>query len=374
MLDELRRLLEHLETTLDADRQDQIEQRHMRALRWEPIDRPPVVLQYPVPESGPFQPFPHRQALADPEKMLYNELIGGFDTRTCYHHLVGDDLPFTIRANYGTVIIASMYGAKIEVLDDNPPWARPYESTEALRAVFEIDPEDFTRGWCPKLFDTYHFYHEALKDYPNVQRCVKIVLPDLQGPFDNAEMLRGSAIYTDLIEAPDLVRRLLARMARTQVALARRLQPLLRESLPGFSHQHAATIPGHILIRNDTPINISPAMYREHVAPHDEAVLSAMGTGGVHFCGKGEHLVPEILKLPSLTALDLGQPEMNDLDRIYAQLADRRIPMVRARVPEEELLSGRAKQRFPTGVTFMHAVPSLDHARRFMEAYTSQVA
>ena len=372
MIDALKRLLDHLEATLDPRQQAEVLARHTRVLRWEPTDRAPVMLQYPMPADGDFQPFPHSEALADPEKMLHNELIGGFETRTCYHHLVGDDLPFTVRGNYGTVVIASMYGATVEILENNPPWARPYASVDALEAVFDIDPQDFSRGWCPKVFDTYRSYADTLAGYPNVRQCVKVVLPDLQGPFDNAEMLRGSSLYTDLIEAPELVSRLLARMAETQVALARQLQPLLHEPLAGFSHQHASTLPGHVLIRNDTPINISPAMYRDHVAAHDETVLKGLDGGAIHFCGKGDHLIPEILAIPSLTAIDMGQPEMNDLDTVYRQLSERRIPIVRARVPEEQLLSGQAHERFPTGVTFMHAVTSIEHAQRFMDAYRAR--
>src|SRR3990172_6812887 len=118
-------------------------------------------------------------------------------------------------------------------------------------------------------------------------------------------------------------------MVEAQVGMAVHLRSLIREGYEGFSHQHATVLPGHILIRNDTPINISPDMYREHVAAHDEAVLSRLGGGGIHFCGKGEHLVPEILKLPSVTALDLGQPQKNDLDKAYSLAAARKVPIVR---------------------------------------------
>ena len=353
MIDELKQLLEHLETTLDVDQQAEVIDLHIRTLNWEPIARPPIVMQYPVPADAPFQPFPHRQALADPEKMLFNELIGGFDTRSCYQHLVGDDVPFTIRANYGTVVIASMFGVKIDTHEDNPPWAHPYGSLDALEAVFDMDPVDFSRGWCPKVFDTYRYYAETLAGYPNVRQCVKRVLPDLQGPFDNAEMLRGSAIYIDLIENPELVHRLLEMMVKTQVALASALRDLLNDGPAGYSHQHATTIPGNILIRNDTPINISPAMYRDHVAPYDGQLLSRLNSGAIHYCGKGDHLVPEIVKVDSVTAIDMGQPEMNDLDTVYTQLTECKVPLVRARVPESQLLSGEAFERFPTGVTFM---------------------
>lgn len=366
MMDDLKRLLDHLEGSLDAARQQAIHDLHIRALRWEPIERLPIIMQYPLPAGLEFQPFPHRQAFNDPEKMLFNELVHTFDTSICHHDLVGDDLPYTIRANCGTIVIASLFGGKWEQHNDDPPWARPYESLDALQAVFDIDPLDFSRGICPKVLDIYRFYNQALADRPNTRRCVHVVLPDLQGPFDNAELLRGSEIYIDLYESPDVVQRLLAHMVEAQVGLATHLRGVIREGCDGFSHQHATLLPGHVLIRNDTPINISPEMYREHVAAHDEAVLKHLGGGGIHFCGKGEHLVPEILKLPSLTALDLGQPQKNDLDRIYALAATRKIPIVRVRLPEQDIVSGAAAQRFPTGVSLVHSAESVDKARQIV--------
>jgi len=369
MIDELKKLLDHLEVSLDAGEQSAIHDRHARALSFEPIERLPIIFQYPVPGDAAFKPFPYRQAFDDPGKMLFNELVSAFETSICYHGLVGDDLTFTIRANCGTVIIASMFGARTELHEDNPPWARPYDSVDALQAVFDIDPLDFTRGLCPKIVDIYRYYAQVLERYPNLRSCVKVVLPDLQGPFDNAELLRGSAIYTDLYEAPDLVQRLLETMVKAQAGFARRLQGLIHDDIPGTCHQHATALPGNILIRNDTPINISPAMYREHVAPHDEAVLNQMGGGGIHFCGKGDHLIPAILDVPSLTAIDLGQPEMNDLDAMYARAAERKVPIVRLRVPEDSLRSGAVLKRFPTGASLMHAAQSLDHARDLMSAY-----
>jgi len=368
LIDELKRLLDHLERTLDPAEQQAVHERHARALRFEPVDRLPIVMQYPAPADGEYRPFPHHEAFHNPEKMLFNELVHAFDTSICYHADVGDDLPFTIRANCGTIIIASLFGARWEQHGDDPPWARPYESLDALEAVFDVDPLDFTRGICPKIIDFYRFYSHAMADYPNLRRCVSIVLPDLQGPFDNAELLRGSEIYLDLYERPERVRKLMERTARAQVGFARHLKDLVSERFDEYTHQHATVMPGQILIRNDTPVNISAEMYREHVAPHDESVLSQMGGGGIHFCGKGEHLIPEILRLPSLTVIDLGQPEKNDLDKIYRQTSARRIPIIRLRVPEEELLSGAAARRFPTGTSLCHANRSLKDARRLMNA------
>ncbi|MBN1342172.1 MAG: hypothetical protein JXQ73_05810 [Phycisphaerae bacterium] len=369
MNDQLVRLLNHLEETLDPDRQAFVHDLHVRALTFEPVDRLPLILQYPLPNDCPFKPFTHREAVDDPVKMLHNELVHAFDTSILCHQQVGDDLPYTVRANFGTVIIASIFGARIEMADDNPPWVLPFPNAEAVQKACDCDALDISRGLCPKIVDFYEFFRQTLAGYPNVKQCVRLVLPDLQGPFDTVELLRGSEIFVDLYERPDWVHELLSKAAQAQVGLARRLGRLLTDDGEGVSHQHATTILGKILVRCDSAINVSEGMYHDHIAPHDEFVLRGMGGGGIHFCGKGEHLVPVMLNLSSLRCIDLGQPELNDLDALYAQAAERRIPLVRVRVSQDDLVSGRVKQRFPTGVSLLHAVDSLEDAKRVFDAY-----
>ena len=347
---------------------------YRRALLWEPVERLPLIMAYPVPEDAPFKPYAHREVFDDPGKMLYNELVHAFGSSIAYRAQVGDDLPFTVRANFGTVIIASMFGAKIEQVDDNPPWVRHYESLDDFRRVFDVDPLDFTQGWCPRVIERHEFYRDELKSYPTLCKTLRLVLPDLQGPLDNADLLRGSEIYADLYLRPELIHDVQAILAKAQVGFARHLQPLITDGPAGFSHQHATTFVGKILIRDDSSIMVSPEMYREHVAPHDEFVLREMGGGGVHVCGNADHLAAEYVRLPSVRGIDLGQPEMNDLDSLYAHARERRIPLIRMSVPEDELVSGRVLARFPTGVTLRHEAASLQDAARIMSAYKRKAA
>jgi hypothetical protein len=110
-------------------------------------------------------------------------------------------------------------------------------------------------------------------------------------------------------------------------------------------------------------------MYRRHVAPYDEMVLGGLGGGGIHGCGKCEHIVDEFFALPSIRCLDLGQPELNDLDAIYAKTRPRKIALDRVSVAREELVTGRVVQRFPTGVSLVYEAESLADARAVMTAY-----
>lgn len=369
----LTQLLEHLTGTLTPQRENEIESLHQRALAWEPVPRLPLILSYPAPQ-GQWAPYPHAEAIVDPEKMLFNELVSAWGTSICHRAEVGDDLPCTIRANFGTVLTASLFGARIEQVDDNPPWARNFETRAEFVAALGRDPLDFSQGWCPRVIERYQFYRAALAPYPALARIIKLALPDLQGPMDTVELLRGSDLYLDLIQDPALVTDALAKAAAAQIGFARHLARYVSEVSPGWAHQHGFLIRGAILIRIDSAIMLSPRMYREQIAPYDEQVLRELGGGGLHSCGNIRLNGPEYLNVPSTQCLDLGQPDLNDLDHLYALARQRRIPLLRLMVSEEELTSGSVLRRFPTGVSLLHPAKSLANARRIMAAYLNSAA
>ena len=374
MNDQLKRLLDHLTATLDARRQAEIELLHRKALCWEPVPRLPLVLAYPMPVDAPFQPYPHSQVFDDPEKMLFNELVHGFGTSIACRDKINDDLPLTIRADFGTVVMASLFGGHTEQVGENPPWVRHFHTMEEFLAAVDRDPLDYSQGWCPRVIERYQYYRQTLDGYPELARLMRLVLPDLQGPLDTAELLRGSEIYVDIYNSPELIARALDTIARAQIGFAKHLSAYTNDSVDGFSHQHATVVRGQILIRDDSAILISPAMYRRHVAPYDEMVLDALGGGGIHACGKTQHNVDEFFSLPSIRCLDLGQPQLNDIDAIYAKARQRKIPVVRVRVTREELVTGRVVERFPTGVSLVHDAESLADAQAVMAAYCRATA
>ena len=94
-------LLNVLDGQLDSEKQIKAEECHQKALNWEQLEKLPLVLAFPYPEQARFRPFPHREVFDDPEKMLFNELVHAFDTSILLHSEINDDLPYTIRANFG---------------------------------------------------------------------------------------------------------------------------------------------------------------------------------------------------------------------------------------------------------------------------------
>jgi hypothetical protein len=325
-----------------------------------------------IPEPGElrFKPYRHAEVFESPEKMLFNELTCAFGASIASRDILGDDLPCTVRANFGTVVIASMFGGRVEQIDDNPPWVRHNgDAAAALAGVLDRDPNDFSQGWGPRVVETCEFYRSVLAEYPELKRMIRVVLPDLQGPFDNLEIIVGSELFAELAGNEGLVNKALEAMAAAQIGFARHLAPYLSDGPEGFSHQHAVMIKGRILLRVDSAILMSPQMYRDIVAPHDQRILQAFGGGGLHSCGDiGKH-APAFLELPSVQCLDLGQSEMNDIGSIYAQLKTRKIPLARLKVSRDDLASGRIAERFPTGVSLVYEAGSVRDASETMEAY-----
>lgn len=362
-------LLKHLEGTLNPEKQEATEEHYKRILNWEPVSRLPLIVSYPYPKTNHFQPYPHREIFDNPEKMLFNELTHAFGSSILLHPEVNDDLPYTIRANFGTVVIASLFGGKIEQRGDNPPWIKHFETQKDFNAIFDINPLDFTKGLCPQVISRYKFFNDVLADFPNLQKCIKIVLPDLQGPIDSLELLRGSSIYEDFILKPEMVEKGLHLMALAQVGFAKHLQQYISVCTPNYSNQHATTIKGNILIRNDSAILISPEMYTAQIAPYDEFVLKKMNGGGIHACGKIQFSIPEILELPSIECFDFGQSYMNDIDTIYTVAQKKKIPLIRIRPDKEELITGSINKRFPTGISLAYEANSLEEAKEVVKLY-----
>lgn len=366
---QLKRLLDHLGKILDPVRQAAVQDRHVKVASWQEVDRLPLIMCCPVPDDAPFQPYPHSEVFDEPWKMLYNELVHAHFAGIACRDRIHDDLPCTVRADFGTVVMASLFGARVEQIEENPPWARNLQSFDEYRAALDRDPLDFSQGWCPRVVERYQFYHQTLADYPELKRLIKIVLPDLQGPLDTAELLRGSDIYVDFYEHPDLTSRILNAIATAQVGFAKHLAQYITDGPEGYSHQHAALIVGNILIRNDSTVNISPEMYTELVGPHDEYVMREMGGGGLHSCGKIDHNIRAFLKLPSIRTIDIGQSYLNDMDAIYAAVKQHKVFLDRVLTSEEDLLSGRVMERFPTGMSLAHMANSLQDAKRIMAEY-----
>ena len=369
--DRLDVLLERLARELTLEKEEEIAQLFNDALSYRRVARLPVVVSCPAPPEGEIAPYPHSQAVTDPAMMLFNELVSAWGTSIVRRREVGDDLPVTVRANFGTVLVASCFGAPVEQPGDDPAWVRHFESRVEFVAAMgnEIDVTNGASSLVARAVEFMEYYHAKLSEFPPLDQIIKITIPDLQGPLDNSGLLRGSEIFLDIVTDPELFALALGRVAEVQIDLWKLFNRHTKNEVEKQTHQHGVAISGNILLRNDSTILVSPDRYIEAIGPWDQHVLAAVGGGAIHSCGSFEHQVKPFLDLPSIKALDFGESEKNDVDLIYEMASTRKIPLLRIRVSREELVKGDVTKRFPTGVVLIHDAGSPQEARRTMEGY-----
>jgi hypothetical protein len=261
-------------------------------------------------------------------------------------HAVG--APLAVRANYGVSILPSLFGVDLFVMDrasNTLPTSWPIQGgTEAIRDRLAVGVPGLRGGLGGRVLDMGRRYAELMAPYPKVRKYVHVYHPDLQGPMDVCEVIWGSGLFYDLVDQPDLVKAFLQLITETYIRFLRAwiaVQP--GESAGGYSAHWGILQRGHVMLRDDSAMNLSPAMFEEFVEPYDSQLLAEFGGGAIHFCGRGDHYAPRFPHLKGLHAINLSQPHLNDMEAIFAHTVDRGIAILdlERRAAEEALARGR---------------------------------
>ena len=266
------------------------------------------------------------QALEDYDSMLLQQLAG------CSSALAkGTGALLNVRCNYGSSILPSLFGVKHFVMDDvynTLPTTEPVEGgTDAIRRLVDAGIPDLSAGYGAQVMEMGRRFVETFAHYPNLAKYAKIYHPDMQGPMDVCEVLWGSGIFLEFFDNADLVHRLLDLVCETYVAFRRewlRIVPAEGDTDTHWSLMHR----GHIMLRDDSAMNLSPEMFAEFIAPYNQRLLREFGGGADHFCGKGDHYMEQLTALDGLHAINMSQPEYNDMETIYRHTVDKGIPII----------------------------------------------
>ena len=373
-MDKLDALLDIIEEHLDENHVRDSEQLHVNAMRFKQVPRLPLTLIFP---PGEVSLFPYVEAFQDPEKMLYNELVrtvGGTGTYTSVR--IKDDFPPHIRSNHGVGIIASLFGAECRIINDTMPWVEHLDHEEIKKIVGKGVPELY-KGLGERVVDTHHFYLEKLKVYPKCSRCIRVTQPDLQGPFDIAELLVGGDIFLGVYDYPELLHELLALITETYIAFRKMLEPLLTDSAgDGISYLHGCLFGGKVLVKDDTGMaNLSEQMYREFSKTYNDRIIEAFGGGSLHYCGPPKEWTHAAVDMPLLRGINFGNPEMHDLAVEYAFWQERKVPLLlwgdslKLERIDRDFLGEILKHGIQTGMSLALRVRDEDEARAVLSHY-----
>ncbi|MFW5845859.1 MAG: hypothetical protein ACOCXJ_06505 [Planctomycetota bacterium] len=346
--------LDDLERRIDPDQELDLEQ------RWCAFAHGRCPEPLFIPQRSPVAPridwpsVPIDDTLDDLDLNILREL--SHCSRELEH---GGGLLLHLRANYGVGILPTAFGAE--------EYRMPREQ-DTLPNVRALGPERIPAllagGQPPvdagRLADVWRWagrMDELLDGRPLLSRHLHRYHPDLQGPMDVCELLWGSDIFYDLYDEPERVQALLDLICDTYETVMDRWLAWEPGALPaGYTCHWGLVHGGRIMLRDDSAMNLSPTMFGDFIAPWDARLLERYG-GAVHFCGRGDHYIEQLAALPGLRAVNMSQPQLNDLDRILDHTVRNRLPLLGL----DHHAAPALPADLPVGMVHMHRCPEESH-------------
>ncbi len=233
--------------------------------------------------------------------------------------------PLGVRCNYGTSLLPLLFGVTPFLMPpetETLPTSHPLHDTEAIRRLVSAGVPDIHLGYGARVLEMGERFRAIGREYPRVGAHVHLYHPDLQGPLDVAEVVWGSSIFYALYDEPELVREFLGLVTETYETFLRAwvsIAPFHPEGNVHWNFHHR----GAIMLRADSAMNLAPAQYDEFSRPYDQRLLDAFGGGAIHFCGRGDHFIASMAALRGLHAVQVSQPELNDMETIFRHTVDR---------------------------------------------------
>jgi hypothetical protein len=328
-LPEVDRLLGYFEENVDLEHIGKIERLNYDALHFRKVPFLPLTVRAPI--EG-FDSFPLKEAFDDPEKMLYNELLSSTFHSSYNSVRTKDHCALQIRSNHGIGIIASLFGCRSSIFNNEMPWVSPLSPAEAKKA-FAGGVPDFNRGLGKKVVDTYAYYHDRLKEYPGTCRAVRITQPDLQGPYDIFHLVVGNDCFLLAYDEPRFCREALTVITETYIRFREFLEPLLSDSCGGDAvFVHGFLCGGKVLLKNDTAaVGLSRQMYHDYETVWDARIyehFADRGGGSLHYCGPERDWHYREMSDKNLRAVNFGNPEMHSLEKAYDFWKRRKVAIV----------------------------------------------
>ena len=235
------------------------------------------------------------------------------------------------RSNYGVGILPSLYGAKPFLMpykSDTLPSVSPHENgISGIKSIIESGIPNLDSGYSKKVFEFGEMLLEIKAKYPKIGKYMRIDHPDIQGPMDVCELLWGADIFYSMYDNADLLHKLLRNVTDTYTAFLRNWFKLC----PNIDDYHAyfgALHKGSLTLRDDSAMNLSPGMFTEFISEYDGEIYETFGGGAMHYCGRGDHFIKQASNIKNITAINLSQPHLNNMETIFENTIDKGINII----------------------------------------------
>lgn len=361
-MNKLNNLLKYLENNLDGEHIEKIERTYKSNIDFQKQEKIPIKIDYPIDE---FQPFPKVEAEKSFEKMMFNELIGCVPSA----QIKDGSLPM-IRANYGVGIMPSLFGLQTKILNNDLPWVIHLENEKEIERLVQVGLPDLNCGFGSRVIETHEFYNDKLSKYPICQKYIKITHPDMQGPLDIAHLIWGGEIYYAMYDSPELVKSLMRLITDTYIQFMKKVKLGINDEVKECIYHWGMMYPGKILVRNDSAVNLSSDMYLEFVQGHDEYLFSELGGGSLHFCGRADQIVFDMMRTKGSLGINFGYMENKEfgftyLDYIKAECDKLKMPVVGYFLTIDEIKQMNM-EKFGEGLTVWSKAKSMEEAKQIL--------
>ena len=154
-------------------------------------------------------------------------------------------------------------------------------------------------------------------------------------------VLWGTDIFYSMYDEPELVHDAISLITDTYINCMDKWYNLFPADDEMNPHWEAFFYRGKIVLRSDSAMNVSPDLYREFSLPYDRKLLEYFNGGAVHFCGRGDHYIDILCAEKGVTAINMSQPEYNDMEKIYTNTVDKGIKILS--MPREQAVADTSR-------------------------------
>lgn len=227
--------------------------------------------------------------------------------KTLYDHFgdagLGEKNP-TVRPIIGSDLIASGYlhagilGCEIRYSEKNPPEVICRNLTDLEAISLEIPDIEQNTLW--NSMQSQICMLESRFGY--VLPCI-----NLMGIQNIALDLRGTELYIDYFDKPDLANHILDVSTGLSIIIGNRLRKLSKNVSAGVSSIISKTIPDVYLTSNCSVEMISLDQYRNFLITYDNRLANIFLPFGIHHCGRSmEHVVDAYAEIMNLSFVEAG--------------------------------------------------------------------
>jgi len=200
---------------------------------------------------------------------------------------------------FGTGVLASGFGAKIEFLHKMDPAVHMSEIARPEEIDLLAMPDPYKDGIMPRVLRQIDYFREHC-DLP-------IGVTDCQGPLTTAFSIIGYENFSFwMYDCPDQIHKLMNLCTDALIAWVKLQKKHIGAGGEAPCYILGMRIPedkGTVWISDDDSVIMPADLYREFVKPYNERVLLAFGGGGIHYCGNANQHLKNYMDTKGLTCI-----------------------------------------------------------------------